>query len=233
MNRPFTVVIFCFFISFVSNAQIGKGTWLLGGNVSLGGSGSTSNDSIYPNSTKRMNISLSPTAGVFVTDRWVVGLSPWWGYGREESNYPNHQPYQSNHQSTNYGVSLFARYYVPLSEKWYAFGNMSTLSYSRGKFVYNTMPATGENSIKDVTRFRGYSIGAAMSLGVTHLVTPKIGIEASIGSIGYNFNRTKYRMESELGSSRETTVNANGGGLTFQPVDLTLGVRFYLDKNQE
>lgn len=233
MNRLFTAVIFCFLIPFVSNAQISKGTWLLGGSISLGGNGSTSNDSINPFSNKRINVSFSPTAGIFVTDRWVVGLSPSWGYSREENTNRNNQPYHSIYKSSSYGVSLFTRYYVPLSRKWYAFGNISTLTFTRGKSVYNTTPAVGENSIRDVTRFEGYGIGAALSLGATYLVTPGIGIEASVGSIGYNFSRIRYKTEPELGIGRETTMNANGGGLTFQPFDLMLGVRFYLGKNEE
>ncbi len=228
MTKLSTAVVLSLFVSFVANAQISKGTWLLGGGVSLWGNGNNSNDSHFPVSFERVAIGLTPTAGVFVSDRWVVGLSPSWGYSREERTNPRHQPYWSMSRSTSYGVSLFARYYVPLSGKWYAFGNLSTLTYTRGKTVHHTTPAEGENTIRDVFRSRGYNIGANLSVGVTYFITPKIGIEASVGSIGYSFGRVKNVMEPEFGGSREETVKTNGGGLTFNPAGLTLGVLFYL-----
>jgi hypothetical protein len=69
----------------------------------------------------------------------------------------------------------------------------------------------GENSIKDVTRSQGYSIGAALAVEATYFIAPKIGLEASIGLIGYSFSRMKYKMEPELGIGRGTTVKTNGG----------------------
>jgi hypothetical protein len=204
---------------------------LVGGSVSMDTNGSSGDTSqgLSPSSTRFFSIGIIPQVGLFVSDRWAVGLSASWNYNQERNESSPASSYYTDRRNSRINISLFARYYVPISEKWYAFGNLTGISYGFGR---NTIKqASGSGPTTDVTRSSSYNIGAFLGLGATCFFTPKIAIEATIGAIGYGFGRSETRVESDPGSSsQKASTNFNGGNISLSPSSIALGARFYLGK---
>jgi hypothetical protein len=234
MKNLFTAAVFCLFLSSFCNAQMGRGAWLLGGNLSLNGSGDdrTLNPSPSGSVNKNINIGIRPAAGVFVTDRLAVGLSPSWSYSRREIADLNYYL----DRNSNFGLGLFARYYLPLSAKWTLFGDLSGPGYQSGKSrniqTTPTPQGSATNRFEVDSRYSGYTLGAFLGFGAAYFITPKIGIEATVGSIGYGFSVRNVNNEFTPGTESEQTSRSNSGGISFSPENFSIGVRFYLGNKQ-
>lgn len=107
-----TIVMILFFAS-VSSAQLTKGTWLVGGNANF-----SSTDELSSSTTRIINtvLSVSPSVGYFIADKFVAGLRPAYSYAGTKvtegaiSGIPN-----SN--TSSYQIGPFARYYFLNPEK--------------------------------------------------------------------------------------------------------------------
>lgn len=108
-----------------TNAQTGKGTWLLGGSA-----GFSSGKSSGSSSTTTVNI--SPDAGYFFADNFAAGLNL--GF----------QSQSNGGTATNFNVGPFARYYfLPLGDHAKLFGQgafgFGTFKPSSGSSINSTM----------------------------------------------------------------------------------------------
>ena len=89
MKRSVGAVLVLLFLGLTVNAQTEKGSWLVGGNISL-------------NTAKnKTEISLMPTGGYFFTKNFVAGANTEISYTKEVE-----------HKTTTLGIGPFARYYL-------------------------------------------------------------------------------------------------------------------------
>ena len=183
---PFITVLFC---AFSGNAQLEKGSILLGGSGSISG-GFGGNGGQY-------NLSLQPSIGIFVLPKFAIGS----GIGFS-SNYAT---YGDSYYS-NQGVYLspFARYYFLRSErKLNLFGQGGI---ALGGFW-------SKNQDYTVSRF---SVVPNIKAGLAYFIRPQVALEASIyagfetntpifvpgnqifGSLGFQIHLDKRTKESEI-----------------------------------
>lgn len=97
MLRKFSVLILFIILGVVSNAQLTKGNWLVGGSGSY--KSEKSNDGVF--SQKALNI--NPNVGYFLIDKFAVGIKP--GLGYTEYKFGN------TNKSTTLMFGPFFRYY--------------------------------------------------------------------------------------------------------------------------
>ncbi len=139
MKKTITLSILAmFFFSLASNAQINKGSIMLGG--SLGGS---FNNFKNPDTVaaKMNNFSISPAIGFAVANNTIVGFSLLYSFNNNK--YQN-EPELKDH---SYGAGVFLRKYKLLSKNFYLFGE-GELMYSHASYNYSSYNPNGlQNTI--------------------------------------------------------------------------------------
>ncbi len=222
MKNLFILAIFCLFNGFHGYAQLSKGRVLLGG--SLSASVTDNQQSITSNQAPivERKFSASPNAGIFISDRWVIGLTP-----NFSSAYQKFGLSTQEIRLTNYGIGLFARYYRPVSETFSFFGELTGPAFG---FYRNEFSSFDVQQPRSESWNRGtyYQVGAFLSIGATYFVTPKIGVEASFGSLGFGFTRFSGEYRDSFTNRGDTSGDNKGFSFSLHPSTLNLGVSFYL-----
>jgi outer membrane protein len=168
----FVSVILCLFLH--SYAQPAAGKIFAGGNISVQTStNKDKNGGTTEVNNKTFSYSVGPFAGYFLSDKIAVGL------GLDIGGYVNKYPNSFNDKSTSFGVGInpFARYYL--------------LGENMGLFLEADITAGfGKNKMfaGDVSTSRNYnSFGTSVTPGFYYYISPKLAVEATIGSIGYSY----------------------------------------------
>lgn len=150
------LAIFTFhFLALTANGQLDKNTWLVGGAGSFYSSKRDYTSFVSPITngySKELSLTISPNIGYFITDKFALGLKPYFSWGKGES-FPN-DPTVSGGQSDSkrYGIGPFARYYFLDKEKQFNIltdisyqigvwnvgskGNLSNFSFLAGPVIY-------------------------------------------------------------------------------------------------
>lgn len=207
-----TIVVF---LSLSSNAQINKGTVLLGGGIS----GNSSKTGEGPTQTKNSWFSLAPSIGFAVKENKVMGINL--SYSRNKYAY-NYSP--AKYRTINgYGGGVFYRSYFPLAKKFYLFGEGNAFfrfSKQDDEQVYDTK----------FTR-KQTDVGINLYPGVVYAVSKRFHLEASIN----NLLNVSYYKTADKSVSQTMTSEIKGSGVNFSAnvssaSPLTLGFRFVLGK---
>jgi hypothetical protein len=94
--------------SLVSNAQISKGNWMMGGGASFSHNKNTS----YGSTTESTVFAVAPNVGYFFIDKLAVGASGRLSFLFAKNDNSTHDP-----NNFTYGIGPFARYYFLETEK--------------------------------------------------------------------------------------------------------------------
>src|SRR5215208_6544861 len=123
--KKFTLsgITFFFTASFV-NAQINKGTILLGGGISAGIGKSSSSVPAYSYENKFREVNIYPAIGLAVKQNIIVGIKGSYGYNKNEYSYPSLE-----NKSRSYSAGVFLRRYLPLGKSFYLFGEAGASYY--------------------------------------------------------------------------------------------------------
>ncbi len=172
------LLLTCLFsITSASFAQINKGQWLVGGNISY----STSKNDVTNTKHRITNFQISPNAGYFIIDKLAVGARV------NLSRVKNEVEQNVYTESTNNGISLspFVRYYfLPKAQKINLFADAG-YAYGRSKYtteLIGRVPQSGTSTLKG--DFHSYYISAGPAL----FLTPKTAIELTLN---YNYSKQK------------------------------------------
>ncbi len=112
-----TIAITILLVATSANAQITKGNWMVGGS----GSFYSANLKDQNTDSKTIGLELRPNVGYFLADKFTIGISPLFGYGKPEKNS----------SVINYGIGLYTRYYLLDPEKTVNILTHVGYSYSR------------------------------------------------------------------------------------------------------
>jgi len=209
------LLLFSFLVISTCSAQITRGT------VFVGGSGSYSRQAYESNPDPNFSYELStssfnfnPKVGYFIADNITVGLGVNYSRSKSEAkgtgiNEPTDNKYHA------FGMAPFGRYYKMLGERAGFFGQL-TVSFDSGK----------EKS-GDFTTRKNSSVGAGIAPGFVFFATPRIGIETTVGSLGYYFYKNKY-YDSGQNNPTESTSNQFIAGV--EASNIFLGINFYLGR---
>ena len=213
--RKFTLLTTAFlFIASLANAQITKGTVLLGGGISANTNKSESDN----NENESNGFSIFPAIGFTVKDNTVVGLRG--GYSHSKSDYNNSYPEQENN---GYSLGVFMRKYLSLGKNFYLFGE--------GGVGYNHQNNSQTSSIDAKYISKGNGVSANLYPGIAYALNKRIHLEASINnliSLGYYTSKTE-----NISMGSQTSSKANGFSFDTNvstSVPLSLGFRFVLGK---
>lgn len=162
----------------MSTAQMEKGTWMVGGN----GSASFQKDNVNFYFDSR----LSPSVGYFPAKNWVIGC--------DLSGTVVHRNISGIGRSSyaGLGVGAFSRYYIPLSKKLMAFGEIRTAA-----------PLVIRQSAEMVVN----RLSVAPGLGLAYFIKDNIAVEATLNHwvtpFGSNGGVTRLNLGFQIYLGRE------------------------------
>jgi hypothetical protein len=201
------------FLSLVisTNAQISKGSVLLGGSLSLESS-KTTNVGILPETSEYNSFSFSPSIGKAIAENKIVGVGLYYGHGGNENSG------QSKVVRNDYGGFVYYRKYLTLGKGFFLFGQ-STFSADAGKEKYSY----DQTPTQDV---RFFSLSFSLSPSVSYAVNKKLHLEAGLNQlVGVNYQHRKVKTLAQ--SPFSSTTNSFGLYSNISSTTpLTVGVRF-------
>jgi hypothetical protein len=210
MKKIFSLLIFTFLLSpLLCQAQGFKGSALVGGVVNYTSQPSDNQQGVEKLKTKYFTI--QPIAGYFLHDRWAAG--PLVSLSKVSTDYPTPagpisptQFYVRNLKSTIWELGIFTRYYLPITQNFFLFGQLNA-GYSTTSIETDVPGYSSDNS----------SYFTSLSPNLTYLPLPWIGLEMSLGEMRYQ------KAKDDEG----TNFTAN-----LDPSSLKIGISFYLARNQ-
>jgi hypothetical protein len=182
----------------------------------------------------RNTFSIRPQVGFFVSPSVAVGVSA--GYTREYFSDPYSNPYY--YQGSTYDIPVewttnqysagpFLRIYTSITPKIAFFGHGEAY-YQTGKTVsdrdFSNLPPS-PNITWDTTEpsFTQKGGGFKLQPGIVFFPTNTIGIEATVGNVGYFSSKSE--TEGSNYSSKSSGFNAN-----FGLSSVSLGISLYLGR---
>jgi hypothetical protein len=194
-----------------SYAQIGVGTILAGGDLAYSRQNGESKTSAFNTKSTHSTFGANPKVGYFISPNLVIGTGiSYYKYTSElKATGQNNQ--NSKNSMRSIGFSPFGRYYKMLGDRAGFFGQL-TASFLR---------STVEYSDEAQNKFNAGSLVVAP--GLVFFATPRIGLETTIGQLGYFHSKFKYSDNALEGTTNgfEAGVNAS---------NVFLGINYYFGR---
>ncbi len=169
-----TITLFSFL---TSNAQITKGNWMMGGNLSLSNNESESTTGSNTQTFKANKFNIDGSIGYFPIDKLAIGLSP---------SFTWNNPEGSRNSGIGYGLGPFARYYYLKPEKRFNLFSHFEYIYYNGFSNGEKISSTNEFTIKNgVAVFLNSSVALELSLNYNN---SKVDFESGTTSKFKEFN---------------------------------------------
>jgi hypothetical protein len=209
------LLLFLLFIAAarISHAQVNKGAYLIGGDISFNAlSSSSPSANNAHNDTK--NLSLSPSFGKAIAPNLVFGIELSY-FTAQSKDIATGSPVTSA-ISKSYGAGFFLREYKALGKGF----SISTQENLVGAY------ATATNN--DIQNGRGYSVSFVFTPGLSYAITPRIQLETSLQNLffityahqklGTDASNYTYQHDISVGTNLSNTFTS-----------LVLGIRFLLN----
>lgn len=222
-------LILALFAAFLSNAQISKGSMVVGTGIlytNISGSDNTTTYSnvptVYSSSSNSFGISLNPNVGYFISDGLAVGGQFYLSYYKQKSNSSNTSSTTtstSDYSSTSLSVGPMVRYYFVKSGKW--------APYVQGDFAYNLYPSkststssTGSSSTSDTKSKTNWDTG--FRLGMEYFISDYVGLQFYAG---YSYAKRVYETEYKPSSGTGYTYTSDSKSWT---IPIGVGLQIHL-----
>ena len=220
-----TIGLACF--TFVSNAQISKGSLYLGGSIGYSKTSEerTATSPTIPNTGELKNLVVSPAIGIAVKQNFIAGIN--FNYGKGTQNY--FAGNNSKYDSKVVGGGVFLRRYYPVATRFYAYGELGA-GYAN---VSNTQESNYGTGIFTGYQSKGWSVGASVSPGITYNVTKALFLEmefANLLQLSYG-KATQTEKSSPTATPYVTTRKSFDFNTSLtSSSNLNVGVRFIIPK---
>ncbi|WP_439489378.1 outer membrane beta-barrel protein [Algoriphagus sp.] len=224
------LLVFQFFV-LAANAQIEKGSIMLGGNANYSNSNSNSDTravsphTIQSNSTGNSNsFTFNPKVGFTLNNNWVVGpmliLSS--SKGTSENNWVSGSTTVIDYTTTknsSFGGGAFARKYVPFNEYFSAFGEVNATANNRKEY------RKSENSSEvEESEIKYNEIQGSVHAGLAYFPKKWMAIELSANILQFAHHGRNQETEAQ-----DHKVNYNSFGFNLNSSSINLGVSFFLN----
>lgn len=221
-----TLLFVCSFISFatISQAQITKGSILLGGNIGLS-KGKT--EGINTSNSRSQMLSFNPTVGLAVKDNWVVGIHAGFSDFEAEPTIS----FSSDRDEEYYSAGVFLRRYKALGKNFYLYGNGS-INYNKVNRTYRSGNYS-DNYIQNYFGSKGVTL--SVSPGITYTINKRFHLELSlVDLLTAGYSKTQ---EQNLSYSNGIVISNSTHGKSFDfgtnfsnTIPLSIGFRFVIGK---
>ncbi len=216
----------------ISNAQVAGGKIILGGGMGFNSSSGeteivSGGTTITTEAPKVTSLNFGPRIGYMITDDLGAGLIFNLTRLRTIEKNPNPNFKEINETISLNQFFLFGRYYRSLNEKFYLFGE---LAFGPG-FGKTTIELTSINDVKTSLEATTSAFSVGLWPGISYFPHEKIGIELSVGLLGFNSMSVETTNPNNGDKSTERESNFNlglNGGDQFSTGGINLSVLLYL-----
>ncbi len=207
MKKLFLIAVFAGGFS-LANAQTGAGTIMLGGGLNFN---TQSSKTAGVDNGSTTSFGIRPNVGYFLSDNLVVGLGLGFNSSTTKSPAAAGGTGEDEMINSDFSISPFVRYYSEIGDRAGAFLHGSVDIGSNKTKMTPAGGATAEST--------GSSIGVNISPGVYWFITKHIGLESTIGGIGFQSTKSKNAANVETkGSNFGLSLNTT----------LTVGLNYYI-----
>jgi hypothetical protein len=215
-------------ISYLSHAQISKGTILLGGNLELNtgtDKAVTAAGTQIGSKTSTTGITVYPSVGWAVKDNLVLGIQPGIGYYSSSNGAGNYDS-----KENDYSLGFFLRKYKPLGNHFYFFGeSMLSFAYQLPTDDNPGSPVIHQDG-KVIDLSLGFSPGAAYALSRKWLLEMEF---PNVLNVWYSHSKTNMVYSSAppsppTTSSTEITNQFNFSTSLTTNFQLEVGLRYLI-----
>jgi outer membrane immunogenic protein len=227
--KKIAILIFALFIFHNSHAQIVKGSVPIAGSISYNSNSYSTSDSLNTSDFKNSDFGISPEIGYFVANNFAIGASIKYYYDKSSIEDASiYTDFSDTKTTTIHSLqfSPFAARYFKVSEKFY-FSLTATFGY--GMPLSNVVKSVEHSpAATTITENKGlyyYSINADLAPGLLFFINEKFAIQASMGSLYYNYEHRQNNDVSYSNYSKDT-----GFGLNLSMASISLGVQYLLVK---
>jgi hypothetical protein len=212
MQKIFYLFIVFIFASLVSSAQIGKGSILLGGDISFNsqkGNTTPGNTNTYSSS----NFTFAPSIGKAIKDNLVLGGMLI--YGHQQNSSDQGAGNTSKATADTYGLGAFLRKYFPLGKGFSFF----TEAQLEGFLTENKSDGTLTSKGEDLT----FAFSPGIAYGISRRVQLELGLP--------EFFSATYTHNKALNAGADYSVVSTfsmGTDLAASFQNLDIGIKFLL-----
>ena len=208
-----------------ASAQISSGQLFVGGALSLGTSGG-STETVAGTTTTTVDapsvfrFTFMPEVGYMLNENIAIGTGIGYGYQSVTTTTTTGAgagAVTTESKSTD-GVFVFApfaRYYKEVGEKFYGFGEFA-LPIGIGSGTTTVKSGTVTNEVDKPSIF---DMGVNLSVGINYFLSERFSLEAKWKFLGYDMRK----------ESLETTVGTGNTAITTETTDKTNNIHFGLD----
>jgi len=206
-----------------TNAQFGKGTIWLGGQVGFyTNNAQTLNGTNY--SSKSNSLMLAPAVGIAVKNDLIEGVDVLYqhiSYSNNLDTFPS-----SNSHSNNYGIGFFVRKYASLGKGFYLFGQ------GRLGTTYLTQNSDQQNANSSYSS-KGFNIGLGFYPGIAYQISKRFQLETGFNDLFVmQYQHTDYKETNTGSSSNESKSNSFSVGSSLSSLSsFTIGFRYLISKS--
>jgi hypothetical protein len=191
------ITLVCFYIT--TQAQIGKGSVWLGGNIRY-------NKYKYnPNFPNSRVITIRPAIGIATKENTVAGIDISYSNSLGDYIYSNGT---SQQKIKTYGAGVFIRKYLPVINRLYIYGQARAgYNNNRAKFK------SEYDNIVSETEQKGWDVMLDFSPGVSYAVNKKLQLETGLNnliSLQYSKMKSEWKDTRNPGSQDKTTSFSAG-----------------------
>ncbi|MFT3932665.1 MAG: outer membrane beta-barrel protein [Chitinophagaceae bacterium] len=203
MKKIILPALVLFAATITSNAQIKKGSILLGGQISAtAASSNVTQNNTTTTQQKSSGYSISPAFGKAIKENLIIGADLL--FSHQKNDYTG-GPYQ---KGNDYGLGVFVRQYKQLGKYFYFFTQLRAGgSYGQTDFTDNTN--------NNDSHSKGYSFQLAVYPGIAYSVNNKLQIEAGFNNLAYiQFSHNKQWSDANNGWTSKTNNFSLGSSLS-------------------
>jgi hypothetical protein len=221
----FLLVLITF--SSLTYAQTSKGSFLLGGNFNIHVENShyEQNNATPYIDEDITSFEVNPYVGYFLFNNLAIGFTPGYSY---QKTITISQGNTTNFQIKRFQITPYVRYYGKISKQlsFFAQGTVFNLEHRTAK---TTLENANVPTTESIDKNETLSPRIVVQPGLVFFATKRIGIEATLGFIGYSFERNK-RVQTANGVQSEYIAVDKNFDISFNPARFSLGLQFYLGK---
>ena len=208
----YSTIVLCLMTA-SAQAQVTKGSVLLGGGINFGGTKTDNSDL-----NEQHIVFITPAAGIAVKENLVIGVEA--VYGKTELTY-NTPVYENDEKRL--GGTLFLRKYYPLGKGF--------LVYEQGNLSYLNQDATAISPTDSRTETSSNTVSVSIAPGLAYALSKKFHLELGFNNmVGLSYGKSEI-SNTNFGS--QTTFKSKSFGVTTAlstAAPLNLGFRFFLSR---
>lgn len=212
--RKLTLFVAILATSF-ANAQISKGSKIIGTSFASAGFTSSDNETVYSNTPtiyksegNSFSFSINPYVGFFLADGFALGGSigaSFYSSKSTSSNSASTTTTESKYSNPGFSIGPFARYYFVKGQKMSPYVELGGgIDFYPSKS--ESISSTGSSSTTKTKNPLGWNAGP--KLGFEYFISEYVGLNVSAG-VNYGASSTTYEYRPSSGTGYDYTSDYN------------------------